>query len=199
LKTAGADRPIFTPNALESIYSYSGGIPRLVNVLCDNALLTGYALRQREIDTRIIQEVAADLSITTNAEPPPVRQIVNSTNGNGSSRSSIMGSVESRSGVARSEPRPIAVRQVHKDPLSMASVPRTFFDALVAGLTEAMGPMAKIVLRDQINALGESSETFPREKLGMLVELVSGEVLDERMRLQFQRLMLQQIRTLPVS
>ena len=39
LKVAGAERTIFTPNALESIYSYSGGIPRIVNVLCDNALL----------------------------------------------------------------------------------------------------------------------------------------------------------------
>jgi hypothetical protein len=62
-----------------------------------------------------------------------------------------------------------------------------------------MGPMAKIVLRDQIKALGESSETFPHAKLDMLVELVSREVLDDRMRAQFRHEMIQEIRTLQVS
>ena len=49
LKVAGAERTIFTPNALESIYSYSSGIPRIVNVLCDNALLTCYALGKKKL------------------------------------------------------------------------------------------------------------------------------------------------------
>ena len=66
LKVAGGERTIFTPNALESIYSYSGGIPRIVNVLCDNALLTGYALGRKEIDPGVIREVAEDLSIADN-------------------------------------------------------------------------------------------------------------------------------------
>jgi len=64
LKVAGGDRTIFTPNALESIHSYSSGIPRIVNVLCDNALLTGYALGRKEVDIGIIREVAEGLSIT---------------------------------------------------------------------------------------------------------------------------------------
>ena len=82
------NRTIFTPNALESIYSYSGGIPRIVNVLCDNALLTGYALGRKEIDTGIIREVAEDLNITTNLEARfrPIRQVINNTNGNGSAQ-----------------------------------------------------------------------------------------------------------------
>jgi general secretion pathway protein A len=77
LKVAGADRAIFTPNALESVYSYSSGIPRIVNVLCDNALLNGYALGRKEIDAGIIREVA-DLNITTNAEAhfKSIRQVV---------------------------------------------------------------------------------------------------------------------------
>src|SRR5688572_14893444 len=54
LKVAGGHRTIFMSDAFESIYAYSQGIPRVVNVLCDNALLTGYALQESAIDTRII-------------------------------------------------------------------------------------------------------------------------------------------------
>ena len=99
LKVAGADRTIFTASGLESVYSYSGGIPRIVNVLCDNALLTGYALGKKEIDTGIIREVAEDLNITTNVEARlrPIRQVVHSpnNNSNGSVQPFSTGSVRS--------------------------------------------------------------------------------------------------------
>jgi general secretion pathway protein A len=200
LKVAGGERSIFTGNALESIYSYSGGIPRIVNVLCDNALLTGYALGRKEIDTGIIREVAEDLSITTNLETrfTPIRQMVN-TNGNGSAQASGAGSVEARSGIARLEPKPTAVKQVPTNLPSTALVPSGFLNALAAALTDAMGPMAKIVLRDQIRILGESSESFPHAKVELLLESVSGEILDEGMRGRFRHQMLEQIRTLQVS
>jgi len=199
LKVAGGgDRTIFTRNALENIYSYSSGIPRIVNVLCDNALLTGYALGRKEIDTGIIREVAEDLSITTNLEARfiPIRQVVNNTNGTGSAQGSSSGSVEAGSRIARLEPKPTAVKQIPKNIPSTASVPASFLSAMVAALTDAMGPMSKIVLRDQIRSLGESSESFPHTKVEMLLESVSREILDEGMRAQFRHQMLKQIRTL---
>jgi general secretion pathway protein A len=201
LKVAGGDRPIFTPNALESIHAYSGGIPRIVNVLCDNALLTGYALGRKEIDTGIIREVAEDLSITTNPEAlfRPIRQVVNNMNSNGSGQGFSVGPVEARSGIARLEPKPTAVKPVPKNPPSTTFVPASFLNVLVAALIDAMGPMAKIVLRDQIKTLGESSERFPYAKVDMLLESVSREILDEGMRAQFGRQMLEQIRTLQAS
>jgi len=200
LQVAGGERSIFTANALESIYSYSGGIPRIVNVLCDNALLTGYALGRKEIDTGILREVAEDLSITTNLEArfTSIRQVVN-TNGNGSAQASGAGSVEARSGIARLEPKPTAAKQVPKNLPSTALLPVNFLNALAAALTDAMGPMAKIVLRDQIKTLGESSERFPHAKVEMLLESVSGEILDEGMRGRFRYQMLAQIRTLQAS
>jgi general secretion pathway protein A len=196
LKVAGGDRTIFTPNALESIHSYSAGIPRIVNVLCDNALLTGYALGRKEIDTGIIREVAEDLSITTNLDARfrPIRQVVNNTNGTGSVQTSGTGS-----GIARLEPKPTAVKSISKSISSTAFVPASFLNALVAALTDAMGPMSKIVLRDQIRSLGESSERFPHAKVEMLLESVSREILDEGMRAQFRHEMLEQIRTLQAS
>ena len=201
LKVAGGDRQIFTPNALESIHTYSGGIPRIMNVLCDNALLTGYALGRKEIDTGIIREVAEDLSITTNPEARirPIRQVVNNTNGNSLAQGFSVASAEARSGIARLEPKPTAVKQVPKNPPSIAFVPASFLNVLVAALTDAMGPMSKIVLREQIKSLGESSERFPHTKVEMLLESVSREILDEGMRARFRHQMLEQIRILQAS
>jgi general secretion pathway protein A len=201
LKVAGAERPIFTPNALESIYSYSSGIPRIVNVLCDNALLTGYALGRKEVDIGIIREVAEDLNITTNPEARfrPIRQVVNNTNGTGATQPSGGGPVEARSGIARLEPKPTAVKPIAESIPSMTSMPVSFLNVLAAALTDAMGPMSRIVLRDQIKSLGESSERFPRAKVEMLLESVSREILDEGMRTQFRQQILEQIRKLQTS
>jgi general secretion pathway protein A len=201
LKVAGGDRTIFTPNPVESIHSYSGGIPRIVNVLCDNALLTGYALGRKEVDTGIIREVAEDLSITTNVEARfrPIRQVVNNTNGTGSAQASGAESLEAQSWIARLEPKPAAVKPIPKSVFPTAFVAASFLNVLVGALTDAMGPMSKIVLCDQIKSLGESSERFPQAKVEMLLESVSREILDEGMRAQFRQQMIQQIRTLQAS
>lgn len=57
LKHAGADgmAPVFNAESVREIYLYSGGIPRLINVLCDKALLTGYVQDNRMIDGEIIK------------------------------------------------------------------------------------------------------------------------------------------------
>ncbi len=61
LRIAGAKEPIFTEKAIKRIYLKSGGIPRLINILCDNALLNGYALDLRKVDEKSVKEVAKDL------------------------------------------------------------------------------------------------------------------------------------------
>ncbi|MBU0477510.1 AAA family ATPase [bacterium] len=47
---------VFTPEALDRIYEYSQGIPRLINSLCDHALLNGYIYSKPKIDKDIIEE-----------------------------------------------------------------------------------------------------------------------------------------------
>jgi hypothetical protein len=54
---------LFSEKALDLICHSSKGIPRMVNILCDNSLLTAYGLSKREIDESIIKEVLADLKI----------------------------------------------------------------------------------------------------------------------------------------
>jgi general secretion pathway protein A len=63
LRVAGAKDPIFTETAIKEIYARSGGIPRLINILCDNALLNGYALDQKMVDAKSVREVAKDLGL----------------------------------------------------------------------------------------------------------------------------------------
>ena len=51
---------LFNENAINNIYTLSKGIPRRINVICENALLVGYAKNLRKIDDRIIESVGVD-------------------------------------------------------------------------------------------------------------------------------------------
>ncbi len=64
LKTAGATRQdLFTPEAVALIYRASEGIPRLINNICDNALLTGFAMSAQQITPEIVTEVVESLDL----------------------------------------------------------------------------------------------------------------------------------------
>jgi general secretion pathway protein A len=60
LERAGRKTPIFTPDALESIFHFSEGIPRKINNICDLSLLMGFTMKAREIDKNIIEKVVED-------------------------------------------------------------------------------------------------------------------------------------------
>src|SRR6185369_11189382 len=54
---------IFDPAAIEKIALYSTGIPRLINIICDNALLIAYAVSEQKVSAAMIDEVAEELSL----------------------------------------------------------------------------------------------------------------------------------------
>ena len=61
LEKAGArSSPVFTAPALKEITKKAQGVPRLLNVLCDNALITGFGYRQRPVTKKIAKEVIRD-------------------------------------------------------------------------------------------------------------------------------------------
>ena len=60
LQAVGARRPLFTQEACALIASASGGIPRMINVLCDTALVYGFANDHRVISDNIVRDVIAD-------------------------------------------------------------------------------------------------------------------------------------------
>jgi len=57
LKAAGVTEPLFTPEAVEAIFAFSGGLPRNVNALAEKSLLLGYQKKVRTIDAEIVQTV----------------------------------------------------------------------------------------------------------------------------------------------
>ena len=62
LHVAGANgAPVFKPAALRKVFQYTKGVPRLINGLCDRALLTGYVEETTSIDAAVIDEVAQEL------------------------------------------------------------------------------------------------------------------------------------------
>jgi general secretion pathway protein A len=63
LKVAGCTKRIFEPTAVSEIYQVSGGIPRLINIICDHAMLTAYAQGVHKINGKIINECAEELRI----------------------------------------------------------------------------------------------------------------------------------------
>jgi general secretion pathway protein A len=66
LRVAGGDREIFKPDALHKIYAFSQGYPRLINIICDHALLTGYSGGKKDIDGNLIRECEKELRIPIN-------------------------------------------------------------------------------------------------------------------------------------
>ena len=59
-KASGQDMQLFTPEAIERVFQHSDGIPRIINILGDAALIYGYADEMRSIDEEVVDRVVAD-------------------------------------------------------------------------------------------------------------------------------------------
>ena len=66
LRIAGSDNPIFDPSAIDAIHRFSGGIPRLVNVLCEHCLVNAFADERKTISLDIVETVAVDFELIEN-------------------------------------------------------------------------------------------------------------------------------------
>lgn len=81
LKVAGASRPLFSNEAVRQIYQFSRGYPRLINVIADRSLLSGFVSEEPEVGARIVQECAQELKIpqprlvVRKPKPEKVRQL----------------------------------------------------------------------------------------------------------------------------
>ncbi len=72
LERAGAphDSGVFSEDALEQVFEYSRGIPRIINNLCENALVSDFARQQKVVSADIIAEVAADFRLVAPSAVP---------------------------------------------------------------------------------------------------------------------------------
>ena len=66
LERAGAkpESPVFTEDSLSTLHEYSRGIPRIINNLCENSMVSAFAREQKPVTSDIIVEVAADFRLT---------------------------------------------------------------------------------------------------------------------------------------
>lgn len=66
---------VFTRQAVDAIYQRAGGIPRLISVICDNALISGFAADRRPVSRDIVEDVCRDFDLAPSsglpAPPPP--------------------------------------------------------------------------------------------------------------------------------
>lgn len=56
----GDDQELFDEDACDAVHELSHGIPRVINLLCDTALVYGYAEQKRKIDAQIVRDVVRD-------------------------------------------------------------------------------------------------------------------------------------------
>ena len=61
---------VFTRQAVESVFEGSGGIPRLISVICDNALISGFAADRRPVSKDIVDDVCRDFDLGEKKQEP---------------------------------------------------------------------------------------------------------------------------------
>ena len=84
LKHAGANShatTIFPTETIDLIYDFSHGIPRIINNLCENSLISGFGKQTKEITAELVREVASDLRLNEVAVASAERQQIDSATG----------------------------------------------------------------------------------------------------------------------
>ena len=208
LQIVGYEGPeIFTKEAVEALWQYSGGTPRLINILCDNALAMACGAAKKKVSPYMIMKAAGGLLLEQGTEapakmvPPDIGLLRMKTPAPRITQKRAETNGGEGNGNGRPEAPNFPLRQSDRVKLSQfatrgPAVSLHFFDRMTRVATEAMGPMANRILGDQISALGESRSAFPQAKLAELILRVSGEILNETMRARFQKTMISEIATL---
>lgn len=73
MQVAGQPERVFDDGALDEVHRRSGGIPRLINVVCDRALLGAYATRESRVDARLVRRAADEVFSSPTAPPAAPR------------------------------------------------------------------------------------------------------------------------------
>jgi general secretion pathway protein A len=66
----------FSGPAITELYNYTGGVPRLVNLVCEASMWIGWNTQTRQLEPYMIQEAAASLGLVEAMEPEPVKPSV---------------------------------------------------------------------------------------------------------------------------
>src|SRR5262245_26454433 len=204
LRIVGYEGPeIFAKEAVDAIWHYSSGTPRLINILCDNSLAIASVSGKKKVSPYMVMKAAGGLLLEQGSEAPKLT-------------ATDMGFLRSRPSSPRVNAKRADSNGTEVDPGQSAETPvvslrdpermalsRTategpqvsvqFFDRMARAATEAMGPMADRILVDHIAALGESRQAFPQGKLAELIFRMSKEILNETLRDRFEKTMIDEM------
>jgi general secretion pathway protein A len=179
LQVAGYNGPeIFTQEALEAIFRYSSGSPRLVNMICDNSLALVCEAGDRNVSANVATKAASGFQLEREIETPelvasepavvPMARLDEKAEANQTPLE--MGD--------RVEPAAVSLRS--SDPVTSStveakepSVSTAVSDNPANGATETVAATGPFLLDDQIAPSREARDTRPRKKnLAELLELV---------------------------
>ncbi len=77
---------------------------------------------------------------------------------------------------------------------SMPALGRDFFNELSVELSKAMGPIADVVIEDEIADMGETQDRFPAHRAAELVDVLARQILREERKVAFQQSMVKKLR-----
>jgi type II secretory pathway predicted ATPase ExeA len=149
LKVAGTEEPIFTSTAMQEVFRLSGGNPRLINILCDQALLSGYALDKKKIEAELIKESTENTLIPLNTQKEPAAAAQKEDPAKQSTSTEL--TAETTTGPSRIAPVKTDIRTPGR---------KTAYWAPIA-LTVVLGLAAYFYLNDGFRAAFTSSQTDP--------------------------------------
>ena len=149
LKVAGTEEPIFTSAAMQEVFRLSGGNPRLINILCDQALLSGYALDKKKIGAELIKESTENTLIPLNTQKEPAAAAQKEDPAKQSTSTEL--TAETTTGPSRIAPAKTDIRTPGR---------KTAYWAPIA-LTVVLGLAAYFYLNDGFRAAFTSSQTDP--------------------------------------
>ena len=90
----------------------------------------------------------------------------------------------------------VAPTELRSIELGPGTVSKEFFEQMIFKLGEAVGPMASVIVIEQVASLGESLDSFPKSRLKELFEHVCEEILDGSLRQRFETAMVEELRSL---
>jgi general secretion pathway protein A len=70
----GLPAEVFTRDAITTVYRLSNGVPRVINVICDNALIGGFAARTRPVTQALVDDVCRDFDFRSATQLAPLEQ-----------------------------------------------------------------------------------------------------------------------------
>ena len=71
MRAVGGDLWVFDQSALDALFQFSEGLPRKINLLCDTALMLGFAAKARQVSGSVVTQAAQDTGL---ASPPPPKE-----------------------------------------------------------------------------------------------------------------------------